>query len=90
VKPEERIGAEGANPPFTVDKETGYASGLQPTPRAMASITPAISLGRGDMKVTLDDIRKKFDALESGEESREDIADFAFRAMKESRMHISL
>jgi adenylyl- and sulfurtransferase ThiI len=34
------------------------------------------------MKVTLDDIRKKFDALESGQESREEISDFAFRAMK--------
>jgi hypothetical protein len=48
----------------------------------MASIRTVISLGHGDMKVDLDDIRKKFDALESGAESREDVADFAFRAMK--------
>jgi hypothetical protein len=48
----------------------------------MASMLTAISLGPGDMKITPDDIRKKFNALESGEESREDIADFAFRAIK--------
>jgi hypothetical protein len=39
-----------------------------------------IMSGNGEMKVTLDDIRQKFDALCSGEESREAIADFASRA----------
>ena len=34
------------------------------------------------MKVTLGDIRKKFDALQSGGESREEVADFALRAMQ--------
>jgi hypothetical protein len=34
------------------------------------------------MKVTLDDIREKFDALVSGAGSREEVADFALRAMQ--------
>ena len=34
------------------------------------------------MKITLDDIRQKFDALGGGTESREEIADFATRAME--------
>ena len=37
---------------------------------------------RSQMNITLDDIRKKFDALQSGLESREEVADFALRAMK--------
>ncbi len=34
------------------------------------------------MKITLDDIRQKFDALNGETESREEIADFATRAME--------
>lgn len=34
------------------------------------------------MKITLDDIRQKFDALAGEAESREEIADFAVRAME--------
>jgi adenylyl- and sulfurtransferase ThiI len=34
------------------------------------------------VKVTLEDIRGKFNALENGEESREEIANFAIQAIK--------